>query len=200
MANPYDIHFYTAVLSVGFFGLLHPGEMVKSEHALLVNNVYLSDTKVVCLFPTSKAHKGPIPQTVHLYRQPNLACPVTAMINYSKVCSPKAGQYFIKVDGTPITNADLANILRCLSQFLDLPHHHFKPHSLCIGGSTHLHLSRILVHKIRKLGSGLQMPSRNISILILLCSSQQDLVHQRPADGESIQVPHPTQRQVSSNC
>ena len=132
-ANPYDAALYTAVLSAGFFGLLHPGEMVHSEHALLASNVYISCSKVVCLLPTSKAHKGPVPQSIHLYKQPNLACPVTAFTNYSKIRSSQGGQYFIKVDGTPITNLDLTNILRQLLQFLNLPHHHFKPHSLRMG-------------------------------------------------------------------
>ena len=60
-ANPYDVVLYMAVLLAGFFGLLHPGEMVYSEHALLASNIYISSTKVVCLLPTSKAYKGPSP-------------------------------------------------------------------------------------------------------------------------------------------
>ena len=109
-ANLYDVALYTVVLSADFSVYYAQGEMVKSNHALLVNNIYLSATKVVCFLPTSKAHKGPTPQIVHLYKQPNLACPVTAMAKYSKVWSPQQGQYFVKVDGTPITNSDLANI------------------------------------------------------------------------------------------
>ena len=151
-ANPYNVALYTPVLSAGFFGLLCPEEIVHSEHALLASKVYISSTKVVCLLPMSKAHKGPVPQSIHLYKQPNLACPVTAFTNYSKIRSSQGGQYFIKVDGTPITNLDLTNILCHLSQFLNLPHHHFKPHSLRIGGSTHLHLSGVLVHKIKEIG------------------------------------------------
>ena len=83
-ANPYDVVLYMAVLSAGFFRLLCPGEMVCSEHALLASNVYISSTKVVCLLPTSKAYKGPVMQSVHLYKQPNIACPVTEFANYAK--------------------------------------------------------------------------------------------------------------------
>ena len=101
-ANPYDVALYTVVLSAGFFGLLRPGEMVHLEHALLASKVYISSTKVVCLLPMSKAHKGPVPQSIHLYKQPNLACPVTAFTNYSKIRSSQGGgQYFVKEDGTP---------------------------------------------------------------------------------------------------
>ena len=72
-ANPYDIVLCMAVLLAGFFGLLRPGEMVCSEHALLASNVYISSTKVVYLLPTPKAYKIPVPQSVHLYKQPNIA-------------------------------------------------------------------------------------------------------------------------------
>ena len=151
-ANPYDVALYMAVLSAGFFGILHPGEMVCSEHALLASNVYISSTKVVCLIPTSKAYKGLVLQSVHLYKQPNIACPVTAFTNYAKARSSQGGQFFVKVDGTPISSSDLANILCRLSQFLNLLQCHFKPHSLQIGGSTHLHLSSVPVHKIKEIG------------------------------------------------
>ena len=63
--SPYDVALYTAVLSAGFFGLSCLGEMY-SEHALVATNVYISSTKVVCLLLTSKAHKGPVLQSVHL--------------------------------------------------------------------------------------------------------------------------------------
>ena len=150
--NHYDVCLYTALLSAGFFGLLRPGEMVKSEHALLVQNVYFNSHKVVCFLPTSKTHSGPAPQMVQLYRQNNLTCPVSALTNYSKIRAPKPGQYFIKVDGAPVTSSDLALLLCRLAQFLGLPHQHFKPHSLRIGGSTHLHLSGVPVHKIKEMG------------------------------------------------
>ena len=151
-ASPYDVSLYAAVLSASFFGLSCPGEMMYSEHALVATNIYISSTKVVCLLPTSKVHMGPVPQCVHLYKQPNRACPVTAFIKYTKVWPPKGGQFFIKVDGTPINSGYLANMLCRLSEFLNLPHQHFKPHSLRIGGSSHLHLLGVSVHKIREIG------------------------------------------------
>ena len=150
-ASPYKVALYAAVLSVGFFGLLHPGEMVYSEHALTATNIYISSTKVVCLLPTSKAHKGPVLQAVHSYKQPNRACPVSAFIEFAKVRPCKGGQFFIKVDGTPINSGDLANTLRRLSEFLNLPYQHFKSYSLRIAGSSHLHLSGVPVHKIKEI-------------------------------------------------
>ena len=151
-ASPDEVSLYAAVLSAGFFGLLCPGEMVYSEHALAATNIYISITKVVCLLPNSKVHRGTVPQLVHLYKQPIRACPVSAFIKYAKVRPPKWGQFFIKVDGTPINNGDLANMLSRLPEFLNLPHQHFKPHSLRIGGSSHLHLSGTPVYKIKEIG------------------------------------------------
>ena len=125
-SSPYEVSLYSAMLSARFFGLLHPGEMVLLEHVLIATNMYISSTKVVCLLPTSKAHKGPIPQLVYLYKQ--------------------------QVDFTPINSGDLANMLCRLSEFLNLPHQLFKPHSLRISGSSHLHLSGVPVHKIKEIG------------------------------------------------
>ena len=67
-ANPYDVALYTVVLSAGIFDLLCPGEMLHLEYALLASNVNISCTKVECLLPMSKAHKGPVPQSIHLYK------------------------------------------------------------------------------------------------------------------------------------
>ena len=63
----------------------------------------------------------------------------------------KGGQFFIKVDGTPINSGDLANTLCRLSEFLNLLDQHFKPYSLRIGGSSYLHLSNIPVPKIKEI-------------------------------------------------
>ena len=78
--------------------------------------------------------------------------PGVSFIKYANVQTPNGGQFFIKVDGTPISSGDLANMLHRLLEFLNLPHQHFKPHSLRIGGSSHLHLLGVPVHKIKEIG------------------------------------------------
>ena len=153
--------------------------MVKLEHALLIQNVYFNQDKVVCFLPTSKTHKGPIPQMVQLYRQHNLTCPVLAMTNYSKIRAPKPGQYFIKIDGTPVTSSDLVLLLCRLAQFLGLPHQHFKPHSLRTGGSTHLHLSGVPVHKIKEIGRWSSDAFKCYIRHGSSCSHQEDMVYRR---------------------
>ena len=151
-SSPNEVLLYLAVLSAGFFDLFHPGEMVLSEHALVATNIYISSTKVVCLLPMSKAYKGPIPHTVFLYKQPNVACPVTVLAQYAQARLPKGGQFFTKVDGSPINSRDLSNMLHHLSKFLNLVHQHFKPHILGIGDSSNLHLSWVPVQKIKEIG------------------------------------------------
>ena len=86
--GPCEVSLYSAVLSARFFRLLCPGKMVLSEHALIATNMYIFSTKVLCLLPTSKGHKGSIPQLMYLYKQPNVACPVTALVQYTKVRPP----------------------------------------------------------------------------------------------------------------
>ena len=50
------------------------------------------------------------------------------------------GPLFVKLDGSPVFANDVANILKQLALFLNLPHNLIKPHSLRIGGLKHLHL------------------------------------------------------------
>ena len=95
-SNQYEVSLYSVILTAEFFGLLHPSEMVLSEHALVATNLYISGTKVVCLLPTSKAHKGPVPKSVHLYKQPNIACPVNAFIQFAKIRPPKGEQFLLR--------------------------------------------------------------------------------------------------------
>ena len=194
--SSYDITLYTALLSAGFFGLLRPGEMVKSDHALSVHNVYFNRDKVVCFLPTSKAHRGPVPQVVQLDRQNSSACPVSAMTNYSKIRSPMAGQFFIKVDGTPVTSSDFSLLLSRLAQFLGLPSHQVKPHSLRIGGSTHLHLSGVPVSTIKERGRWSSNAFKRYIRPDYFCSPQEDLVYRRQAHVTGFPIPDQTSVQV----
>ena len=50
------------------------------------------------------------------------------------------GPLFVKLDGFLVFAKDVANILKQLAFFLNLPHNLIKWHSLRIGGLTHLHL------------------------------------------------------------
>ena len=58
----------------------------------------------------------------------------------------------MKLDGSPVFSKDVANILTQLALFLNLPHNLIKPHSLRIGGLTHLHLQGLPHEVIQKKG------------------------------------------------
>ena len=45
--NPQEVCMYRAVLMAGFYGLMHPGELTESQHALLVQGVQLQSHRVV---------------------------------------------------------------------------------------------------------------------------------------------------------
>ena len=62
------------------------------------------------------------------------------------------GPLFVKLDGSPVFSKDVANILTQLALFLNLPHNLIKPHSLRIGGLTHLHLQGLPHEVIQKKG------------------------------------------------
>ena len=62
------------------------------------------------------------------------------------------GTTFCELDCSPIFAKDVANILIQLALFLNLPHNLIKPHSLRIGGLTHLHLQGLPHEVIQKWG------------------------------------------------
>ena len=65
---------YSALLTVGFHGLLHPGELAMSEHVILAENMHIGTNKVVIILPTSKANHMHSAQHIMLTSQ-STACP-----------------------------------------------------------------------------------------------------------------------------
>ena len=52
--NQFEVCMYSALLTVGFHGLFHPGELAMSEHTILAENVHIGTNKVVIILATSK--------------------------------------------------------------------------------------------------------------------------------------------------
>ena len=129
----------SALLTLSFHRLFRRRELTFSEHAITVNNVHTGATKASIILPLSKANHTSMLQQVTV-NVTNTACPVTALTTNAKSCPPKPGQFFIKLNGSPVLQQDIASILTKLANFLNLPHQLIKLHSLRIGGSTLLYL------------------------------------------------------------
>ena len=131
---------YTAMLTIGFHGLFQTGELAMSEHVILAENVHISTNKAVIILPTSKAYHTHHPQHITI-NSCITACPIKALTAYALVHPQRQGQFFVRLSGNPVVTQDIAGIYNKLAVFLNLPPQLTKPHSLRIGGSTHLYLS-----------------------------------------------------------
>ena len=67
--KPHEVCMYRAVLEVGFYGLMHPGELMESQHVLLVQGVQLQSHRVVLTLNSSKANKSLNPEVITLLVQ-----------------------------------------------------------------------------------------------------------------------------------
>lgn len=99
---------------------------------------------------SSKANRSKQPQDT-VFGQPLAVCPVLALTNYLQIRPFLRGLLFIKLDGQAAHYNDLFNIICKLARFLQLPDQFIKPHSLWIGGMTHLYLLGVLVEQIQRL-------------------------------------------------
>ena len=133
-ADHYEVGMYTALLTLGLHGLFRPGELAFSEHAITVNNVHIGSTIILT---SSKSNHTGMSQQVTV-KVTNIACPVTALTALAKTHPHRLGQLFLKLNGSPVLQQDIASFLTKLTNFLNLPHQLIKLHSLRIGGSTHL--------------------------------------------------------------
>ena len=137
--NQFEVCMYSALLTVGFHGLFHPGELAMSEHLILAENVHIGTNKMVIILPTSKANGTHNAQHITLTSQ-STTCPIKALTAYTLIHPRRPGQFFIRLSGNPILTQDIVHILNKLSSFLKLPQQLIKLHSLCIGWSNHLYL------------------------------------------------------------
>ena len=123
-----------AILTLDFFGLLRPGKLTTSPHAIQFVNIQCTGQSVLIKMDSSKCNKTATPQLLWVCSQPYNMCPVQAVSNYLAMRpNIKAGQLLLTQMASQWSRAQLASILDKLSVFLNLPHQVIKPHSLCIG-------------------------------------------------------------------
>ena len=138
-------------LTLGFHGLCRPGKLTFLPHVITIHNIHIGLHSATITLPTSKSNCSSMPQQIVVHAS-NTACPVAALTAYFRLRPHKLGQLFIKLNGTLVFPQDLAAILAKLAQFLNLPAQLIKPHSLRIGGSTHLYLSGFDLQYIQNKG------------------------------------------------
>ena len=107
--NQFEVCMYSALLTVGFHGLLHPGELAMSEHLILTENVHIGTNKVIIILPTSKANHMHSAQHIMLTSQ-STTCPIKALTAYALICPKRPGKFFIRLSSNPMLTQDIAHI------------------------------------------------------------------------------------------
>ena len=149
--NPYMVKLYRSMFTLAYHGLLRPGEVTYTPHAIKVQHVYFVYENVHLYLHSSKAKTGPFPQKVVVAPQPGI-CLVTDLHTYLQVRPCIPGALFRKENGLPVHYHELLDLMDRLAKFLDLPTDRFKPHSFCIGATTDLHLKGYSSQVIQKKG------------------------------------------------
>ena len=126
--NQFEVHMYSALLTVDLNSLLYKGELAMSENVILTENVHIGTNKAIIILPTSKANCTHSAQHITLTSQ-STACPMKALTAYTLIHPKRPGQFFIRLSGNPVLTQDIAHILNKLSSFLNLPQQLIKPHS-----------------------------------------------------------------------
>ena len=137
--DPYLSCMYVSMLTLAYKGLLRPGEFMYSPHVIRVENVWFQNGDVVLYFSSSKTHQYPMWQAITIKPHPN-NCPVCLLRDYLKVRPVVTGPLYLTSEGIPVQYQTVLKLFQTLSEFLDLPVDHYKPHSLRIGATTELHV------------------------------------------------------------
>ena len=139
VCDPYLSCMYVSMLTLAYNGLLRPGEFTYSPHMIRVENVWFQNGDVVLYFSSSNTHQYPTWQAITIKPHPN-NCPVCLLRDYLKVRPVVRGPLYLTSEGIPVQYQTVLKLFQTLMEFLDLPVDRYKPHSLCIGAMTELHV------------------------------------------------------------
>ena len=130
---------FRAILLLGFFGLLRPGELVRGsapQHTLRLSDIRLSGTRLTLRLPSSKTSAAP--QTITLDAKPGRQfCPVQAMRDFLRVRPEGGSQLFIDAAGSAISTARLSMVLQRTAIMSGMSPVGISGHCLRIGGASH---------------------------------------------------------------
>ena len=130
----YHILLLQAMMSVSFYGFLRPGEITKSPHNLMIDQLQLSSHKASITFRTFKHHSGHT-ITIDIPSQPGPTCPVQALTNYLAMRRYDPGPLFCHPTRDAISYATYHDwFLHVLS--LSQLQGKYNTHSFRIGAAT----------------------------------------------------------------
>ena len=106
----FQINMFCCMLTLGYHGLLRPGEITYSPHVVKVENVYFVKQHVHIYLTSSKTHREPYPQRVVVAPQ-HYRCLIQELHNYLQMRLWVPGALFRKESGLPVHYHELHTII-----------------------------------------------------------------------------------------
>ncbi len=139
-----------AILSVGFFALLRPGEIVQSHNSIQLGDVFMQDKLLVIDFKKFK-HSKNHPNCISVSKVTGACCPHLHLANYLQCRGSHPGDLFVLHKNKPLKYNMLVQWFSMLVNVARLPKC-LSLHCLRVGGATHLALLGKSENQIRRSG------------------------------------------------
>jgi len=136
--NPYLTKMYSAAIVTSYYGLMRPGELIGSRHAISLSDVKVFKDKILLTLQHSKANQNGLPEVIEINKVHGPYCPYTLLRDFLKIRpnSDNSRPCFIRGDGTAPTSQSYTKIFRDLAIHTSMDPAAKTPHSPRIGRAT----------------------------------------------------------------
>ena len=159
---------FKAIFILGYYGLMHAGELLKTEeadHAVRAKNFHIGSNKrklLIVLYSSKTHHKGNIPQKIKITESQTRKqqihrhfCPFKVLNEFISVrgstIQSDEEHFFIYKDRTPVCVSKARSLLKLVLHNLGLNENLYGLHSLRIGRCTDLMKFNYEVSVIKRL-------------------------------------------------
>ena len=153
---------YKAVLLLGYYRLMHVGELTLSPHVLKAKDIHIArnKNKLLIVLYSSKTHSNcnnpqEIKITGTMAKKVNFFCPFKAIRSFIDIRGSYLSDdelFFILQGRLPLKAEHIRNMLRRLLSNVNLNSSLYDTHSLRIGRTCQLFKMGISIEKIKKIG------------------------------------------------
>ena len=158
---------YSALLALGYYGLMRVGELTLSPHVVKAANIFLADNKdkILIVLYSSKTHdESNRPQKIKIESNRNERsgnyihrnfCPFELIGEYIKIRRPyktRNDPLFVFNDGSPVTATHARKMLKDCLKSLNLNNDLYDIHSLRIGRTSDLIKFKYTVDEVKSMG------------------------------------------------
>jgi len=136
--NPYLAKLFGAAMATSYHGLMRPGELIGSLHAIKFSDVKVFQSKILLTLQHSKANQNGQPEVIEIPKLHGPHCPYKLLRAFlsARPSTPPDFPFFIRGDGSKISSQAYTQIFRDLAVHSTLDPRCKTPHSPRIGKAT----------------------------------------------------------------